>query len=285
MEGERIVLKIGGRSLDARAGDAAYWSALAALFERTRSVPSHAKPQESQPLSREPGGVVLVHGGGNAVDRQLDRLGLVSERRDGIRITPPEHVEQVVAMLAGVTNKGLAARINIAARGLGVSAIGLCLSDGNLARCSKSTRFSFDPGCVGQVDSGDPSSVRALWQARILPVVSSIGYDERGQALNINADDAAAAVARIIGAHAVGFISDVAGVRGRDGQTLPRLNRPQIEALIAEGVISGGMIPKVRAALDVAEQTGARVLILGDTPDVLAAMARGEAPGTTIVSA
>jgi hypothetical protein len=152
-------------------------------------------------LAAGSGGVLLVHGGGKAVDRLLDRLGLVSERREGIRITTPEQIDVVTAVLAGSVNKSLVGCINrvASASSLPNRAVGLCLGDGGLCVSAKSTRFSFDPGRVGDVAGGDGALARVLFGGGFIPVLCSIGLDESGKPLNINADDAAAALVPVIG--------------------------------------------------------------------------------------
>lgn len=263
-----IVVKIGGTALDDPAKAGELWSALGEAHRAARS-------QSGDP----PTGVVLVHGGGLMVDRHFERLGLVSERREGIRITPREHVEEVVAVLAGRVNKAVAAAITRA----GVPAAGLCLSDGGLARVRKATHFSFDPGCVGVVAGGDRAILDTLLRSGVLPVLSSIGYDEEGTPLNVNADDAAAGIAGILHAEALVFLTDVPGVL-RDGVKLDRLTPNEVNALIESKVITGGMIPKVRAAASAAAASGSPVYIASwNSPRDLVRLAKREAVGTCIV--
>lgn len=255
-----VVLKIGGRALEEQLGQDALWAAMHSIH-RAR-------------------GLVLLHGGGAAVDRQLARLGMVTERREGIRITPPEQLEQIVGVLAGITNKQLVGCLNR----VGAKAVGLCLGDGGMLETRKSTRYGFDPGRVGEVVGGDGSLISTLLGAGFLPIVCSIGIDAAGGFLNINADDAAAGLARAVRASAVALLTDVEGIRASGG-FLAEVTREQIEMLIAEGSISGWMIVKARAAAETAAACGAPVVILsGETPAPLEAWAAGRAVGTRVVA-
>jgi acetylglutamate kinase len=259
-----LVLKVGGRLLDDPLAFAATFAAIATLHREL------------------PGGAVLVHGGGVAVDRQLERLGLASEKRDGIRITPSEHVEQIAAVLAGLVNKRLVGLLASLGADSGCAPVGICLGDGWLCETRKATRFAFDPGRVGEVTGGDGSLVRTLLEGGFLPVVSSIGLDAAGELLNVNADDAAAALCPVVGASGLVLLTDVPGVRGQDGATLASLDRAGVDALVADGTISGGMIPKVRSALEAAAVARVPVTIAGwNDPESLLRLARGDTGGGT----
>jgi acetylglutamate kinase len=264
-----VIIKIGGVTLESHAESSALWSSVIAMH-RSR-------------LAAGKGGVVIVHGGGKAVDRMLARLGIVSERREGIRITTAEQIEVVMAVLGGTINKGLAGTISAACGVGGGSAVGLCLSDGGTCELAKTTRFSFDPGFVGDVVGGNDGLVKSLMSGGWLPVFSSIGMDRSGRALNVNADDAAAGLAKILAAESLVLLTDVPGVKDAGGRVVPTLDGVKIDAMIASGEIGGGMIPKVRAALDVSRESGADVFIMsGDDPANLERWARGEALGTRI---
>lgn len=268
-----VIIKIGGVTLERQAESPQLWSALLELH-RAR-------------LASGQGGVVLVHGGGKAVDRMLDRLGLVSERREGIRITTPEQIDVVTAVLAGSVNKSLVGCINRAAAsaGLPTRAVGLCLGDGGLCVSVKSGRYSFDPGRVGEVTGGDGSLLRGLFAGGFLPVLCSVGLDEAGKPLNINADDAAAALVPICKASGLVLLTDVPGIKNGAGTLVPHLTLPLIESMIAGGEITGGMIPKTRAAAAIAASTGADVFIMsGDDPTNLIGWARGTPVGSRISS-
>jgi acetylglutamate kinase len=233
-----------------------------------------------------------VHGGGKAVDSLLKRLNMSVERREGLRVTPDDQIALITGVLAGTVNKQLVAAINTATATHTTAptpkAIGLCLGDAGLCRCVKLTRtpsgVPVDLGRVGEVASGDPRVITALLRQNFIPVISSIGIDDAGGLLNINADDAAAALASILHASRLVLLTDVTGVRAADGIVRPTLNAAQISAMIASGEISGGMIPKVRSALAVAQSTRAPVVILsGESADHLANHLAGQSVGTTIL--
>ncbi|MDX2131416.1 MAG: acetylglutamate kinase [Planctomycetota bacterium] len=268
MSGRVVVIKVGGTTLEDRRSGPGLWRAIAAL---------HA--------GRAPdGGVVLVHGGGKAVDRHLDRLGFTTERREGIRITPPEQVEEIAAVLAGRINKSLVGALARA----GARGVGLCLGDGGAVPTRAARRYTFDPGRVGEVVDGRAETgnlLRHLLAGGFLPVLCSIGLDEAGEYLNVNADDAAAGVAAMLGAEALVLCTDVPGILDERGQVVPEVDGAGIDALIAGGVVTGGMVPKVRAARDAARRVGAPVVILsGNDPGALEAWASGGRVGTRVLA-
>lgn len=253
-----VVVKVGGTLLDEPEKHRATLDGIVLLHENAR---------------RRGSGVILVHGGGVLVDRHLARLGITTERIDGIRVTPPDVVEEIVGVLAGRVNTRLVGLL----AGSGARTVGLSLGDGGLCACRKATRYAFDPGAVGEIVSGDPGVTDALIAAGFLPVISSIGLDAHGGFLNINADDAAAAVALVTHASDLVLLTDVPGVLGRDGAVIPTLDEAHINALIADGTIAGGMIAKVRGALEAATKSGAPVTIASwkDPSSVLAGTAGG----------
>lgn len=234
-----IVVKVGGAALDAPAEAAAIANTISALH---RAWPS---------------GIVVVHGGGTEVDRHLGRLGMKSEKREGIRITPAQHIEEIVAVLAGKMNKRLVGQL----QQQGVPAVGLCLGDGFLVRTVKAAHYLFDPGHVGRAVGGDPLLVQTLLPAGFLPVLCSIGLDSQGLPLNVNADDAAADVARLLGASSLMLLTDVPGVLDGAGNLLSQLTPEEVERRIAWGEITGGMVPKVRSAIATANEARIPVII------------------------
>jgi acetylglutamate kinase len=240
-----LVVKVGGALLDDPEAASIHRATIEGLRALERDARAHG------------GGLVVVHGGGVTVDRHLARLGITTERIDGIRVTPPEVVEEITGVLAGRVNTRLVGMLAAA----GARPVGLSLGDGGLCEARKATRYPFDPGAVGEIVGGDPSLVTTLVDGGFLPVVSSIGLDATGRMLNINADDAAAAIARIVSAHELVLLTDVPGVLDRSGSVLAELDRERIEALVADGTITGGMIAKVRGALDAAESAGVPVVI------------------------
>lgn len=185
--------------------------------------------------------VVLVHGGGASVDALVKAAGFVSEKKQGLRVTPKEQMPIISGTLAGYVNKHIVALSS----SLGAKAVGLSLADGNMCPCLLSP---LDLGMVGEPTQGDDSLLLALLNTQCLPVISSIGALESGALVNVNADDAAVAVAQLIAGELV-FLTDVAGVKGANGELCSELNAEQITHLINEGVIAGGMIAKVNAAL------------------------------------
>jgi acetylglutamate kinase len=263
--GGPIVVKIGGTALEDQRSAPAVWRAVAGLSR------SHK------------GGVVLVHGGGKAVDKHLDRLGFTTERREGIRITPEDQVDEIAAVLAGRINKLLVGSINAA----GARAVGLCLGDGRAVRTVKTTKYSFDPGRVGECVPGDRDNgnlLTVLLREGFLPVVSSIGLDDEGRFLNVNADDAAAGIARALGAASLVLLTDVPGILDGQKCVVAEATSTRIEGMIASGEVTGGMIPKVRAAMEAARSIGAPVVILsGNDPEALPAWASGAPIGTRVV--
>ncbi|MFM1830553.1 MAG: Acetylglutamate kinase [Planctomycetota bacterium] len=254
-----LVIKLGGALLDEPQAHAATFDALADAVRSRASV--------------------LVHGGGKAVDRQLERLGMVSRKRDGIRITPPEQMEQVQGVLAGCMNGRLVGQL----LRRGVRAVGLSLGDGGLLQAALSRRFDFDPGRVGELSGGDPLLVTSLLAEGFVPVLSSIAMDAQGEPLNVNADEAAAAVARLVRAERLVLLTDVPGVLDGRGHVVPRLDAATCAAMIETGQVTGGMIAKVRGALEAASVAGVPVLVCGwSDPTVLARLADADPPGTRL---
>lgn len=221
-------------------------------------------PSRAEPLLRaladlhaaHAAGIAIVHGGGKAVDEHLGRLGIVSQRREGLRVTSDAEIAEIAGVLAGKVNKGIAAAFT----SLGSRAVGLCLGDGGSC-IVEHHRSGIDLGRVGTVTGGDGALLRGLLRERYLPVIAPIGYDSAGGLLNVNGDDAAAGVARVIGASLLVLLTDVPGVLDERKQLIPRLDGGSIDRLVASGVISGGMIPKVRAALEASRHGGAPALI------------------------
>lgn len=191
-------------------------------------------------LQRSGAKVALVHGGGKDINRNLQWLGQEPCFVDGLRRTDEAAMDMVEMTLSGRVNK-LLVRLLLAAGG---KAAGVSGVDGGLLRATP-LRDDGALGQVGSVTSCDPTLVRALWDAGFLPVVSPVSLGADGAAWNVNADDAASALARAIGASSLVFVSDVPGVL-RDGARIPRLDIGEIESLITAGVASGGMIPKLR---------------------------------------
>ncbi|MFO0861940.1 MAG: acetylglutamate kinase [Phycisphaerales bacterium] len=263
-----LIIKIGGTTLENQSKELDLWRSIVALSRSHR------------------GGVILVHGGGKAVDRLLDRLGVTPTRVQGLRVTPEDQIPEIVGVLAGSVNKSLVGCLQRA----GGRGVGLCLGDGAMLRCRKVAPLATesgpaDLGRVGEVvvDGAGGELARSLLAAGFLPVLCSIGLDEEGSPLNLNADDAAAGLARVLRASALVLLTDVEGIKDKSGKLIPHATPAEIERLIASGDIYGGMIPKTRAAARVAQDIGAPVVILsGDRPEHLLRWTRGEAAGTRI---
>lgn len=257
-----FVVKLGGALLDDSSALSATIDSICALH------------------TARPGSVIVVHGGGSSVDRHLARLGMPTEKRDGIRLTPPEQMIEISAVLSGRVNATIIAEL--LARGS--SAVGLSLADGFLTSSITTTRYPFNPGCVGEVVGGDAKLVHTLLHAGFLPIISSVAVDAGGDLLNVNADDAAAAIARIVGATRLIFLTDVFGVLDQDGALISQITASEVATLIEQGVIYGGMIPKINNALATATETGICVVIAGwRDKNILARLADGESVGSTIL--
>lgn len=224
------------------------------------------------PLAREVrsggGPAVLVHGGGRAVDRLLKALQIESRFVEGRRETSPEAMSVVEMVLSGTTNKQLTAGLNAA----GVPAIGISGRDGGLVRA----RLSPDLGRVGTPQHVDPAAIRGLWSAGYLPVVSPVSNGPLGEAVNVNADEAALGIALALGATTLVYLSDVDGVRIGD-VTAETLGAEQTRARIEDGTITGGMALKVKVALEASAAGIPEVVIAGK------ARLLGRFPGTRIV--
>jgi len=198
--------------------------------------------------------VLLVHGGGRHIERLLKALGIASRFVGGRRETSPEAMEVVEQVLSGGTNKALAAGLTAA----GVPAVGLSGRDGGLIRA----RLHPELGRVGTPDRIDPRVLHALWDAGLVPVVSPVSSGPAGEAVNVNADEAALALARSLRADSLVYLSDVDGVRA-ESETLPLLSAQDAQRLTESGVITGGMAMKVRAALDAATAGIVEVVVAG----------------------
>lgn len=259
-----VVIKIGGTAHEASAAAAPLWDAVARLSTRA---------------SAGSGGAIVVHGGKDAIDRQLALANKPVARIAGLRVTPPDQIEHVEAALAGVVNGAIVRALN--ARG--ARAVGLTLCDGNNIRAERLRVDGGDLGHVGIVRSGSPDLLRALLDAGYLPVIASIGQGPDHEPLNVNADDAAAAIAGIIRARALVLLTGVPGVLDTSGAPIPRITAADADAMIASGAIADGMIPKIRAALDAARTARCPVTIGGWATDTeRRALAAGEPFGTVI---
>ncbi len=185
---------------------------------------------------------VLAHGGGQEIDHWLDRLGLQRRFHNGLRVTDAETLDVVRMTLVGKVNSELIQGITL----LGGRAVGLSGLDGGLLRARP---LSPELGYVGMVEEVNPGAVEALVTAGYIPVIAPLALGQDGQALNVNADDAAADLARGLRANKLIYISNVPGILDLTGGLLSALTVSQTRRLIADGVIQGGMIPKAEACL------------------------------------
>lgn len=193
--------------------------------------------------------VLLVHGGGKLVNQYLDKLGIASRFVQGLRATDEPTLEVVLMVLAGLVNKHLV----MAIQRHGGSAVGLCGGDAQSVRAEKMVLPSTadgpaeDLGFVGTISGVNPHIFDKLLEDGIIPVVASVAGTGRYTYLNVNADQIASAIAVGIGADRLIYLTDVPGVLDKDGRVMARLRLADIERLIADGVISGGMLPKIKS--------------------------------------
>ncbi len=198
---------------------------------------------------------VIVHGGGPQIGEVLKKMGIESKFHQGMRITDQQTMDVVEMVLAGDINKDIVSLINRH----GGKAVGLSGKDGGLIRAKKlpKEKVTFDKktpevidlGRVGNVKEVDPKVLETLDQARFIPVIAPVGVDDKGEALNINADLVAGAIAAALKAEKLVLLTDVEGIKDRDGKMIPSIKKAEARRLIEEGVIRGGMIPKVECAL------------------------------------
>jgi len=254
--------------------------------------------------------VVVVHGGGPAVTRWMDRQGLEARFVRGLRVTDEASLEIVVAVLAGLVNKQLVADVN--ARG--GSAAGICGADGPTILAEVTDP---DYGRVGQVREVRTRLLKIMLSAGVVPFLSPVGLEMtdlildpfprregdppssngasvspfpgregsrggRSALLNINADTVAGEVAAALGATRLVFLTDVPGVKGASGEFVSSLSADECAALIASGAIGGGMIPKVEACLRTAESGAEALIVDGREPHALQAALEGAATGTRV---
>ena len=229
--GAVVVVKYGGHAMT----DPAMAASFARDIVLVRSVGLHP---------------VVVHGGAPQIGEHLARLGKQSEFRDGLRVTDAETLEVARMVLVGKVGRDIVNAINAN----GGAALGLSGEDGGLV-----TAVPRDPslGFVGDVAAVDPRLIERLVTTEIIPVVSSIGADAEGQAYNINADTMAAALAGALGAAKVVYLTDVPGLLADPpavSSLVSRATVEEVEAMIASGAVSGGMIPKARACVDAVQQ-------------------------------
>ena len=257
--GRTLVVKIGGSMMDDESALAGLCSSLAGL--------------RSQGLS-----LVLVHGGGKDINRHLTWLKEEPVFRDGLRVTSPAALRIVEMTLSGYVNKKLVGLLNAG----GAAAAGISGVDGPTFLCEA---ISPELGQVGRIVEVRTALVTSLLAAGFLPVVSPISVDAGQAHFNVNADDAASALAVALKAERLLFVSDVDGVRGRDGNRISRLDWHGVETLIQDGTATGGMVPKLRSCLAaLASGVGQVHICSWPGPVRFAAEVRGETAGGTIIA-
>lgn len=192
---------------------------------------------------------VVIHGGGPQITEVMDKMGKKPVFIEGIRITDGETMDIVEMVLGGKINKELVNRINQH----GGKAVGLTGKDGGFIRARKLRKprkgIGIDRGLVGEVESISPQIIRSLEESRFIPVIAPIGVDGRGSTYNINADTAAGAIAATLKAEKLIFLTDVEGILDRKGELISTLSRKEALRLIKNGVITAGMLPKVKACI------------------------------------
>jgi acetylglutamate kinase len=240
LKGKTLVIKLGGSTLEHQRGvlqDIIWLRALG------------ANP-------------VLVHGGGPHINKWLKKVGISSRFQDGLRVTDAATLEIVRMVLLGEVNQGLV----LMTAELGGRAIGLSGTDGNMV-CARIVDERL--GFVGEVESIDPTPVQSLINQGYIPIVAPLGQGPDGSCLNINADLVAAHLAGALNAEKLIFLSNVVGICRKDGTLISELGELEAKKLIEEGVINGGMIPKVSACLDALLAVPRVHIVDGREPHVL----------------
>lgn len=237
LNGKTVVIKYGGNAM-------------------TEEVLKHSFARDIVLLKQVGVNPVVVHGGGPQIGELLKRIGKESTFIDGMRVTDKETMDVVEMVLGGLVNKSIVTLINQQ----GGRAVGLTGKDGGLIRARKMnlTRQQeattapeiIDLGHVGEVSTIDPSVVSMLDNDDFIPVIAPIGVGEDGASYNINADIVAGKLATVLGAEKLLLLTNTAGILDKQGELLTGLDFKRVEALIEDGTISGGMLPKVGCALD-----------------------------------
>lgn len=254
-----LVIKLGGVLLDSEEALERLFTALVTYREK------HERP------------LVIMHGGGCLVDDLMKKLALPVVKKNGLRVTPADQIDIITGALAGTANKTLLAW----AVKHQINAVGLCLGDGNTVDV---TPLDAELGHVGKALPGSPALVQTLLAADYMPIISSIGITIDGQLMNVNADQAATALAATLGADLI-LLSDVSGILDGKGQRIAEMTAQKAEQLIAQGIITDGMVVKVNAALDAARSLGRPVDIASwRHADQLPALFNGVPIGTRILA-
>ena len=219
---------------------------------------------------------VVVHGGGPQIGDMLKRLSIPSTFIDGLRVTDAAAIDIVEMVLTGSINKHIVSGINAA----GGRAVGISGKDGNLILARKLERTKIDPaslevrpvdlGFVGEPEAINPEVLRRIMHSDLIPVIAPIGIGRQGETYNINADTVSGAVASAMQAERLILLTDVEGVLDQDRKLIPKLTVAEANALIKNGTIRGGMIPKIETAIEAVEAgVKAAVILDGRIPHVL----------------
>ena len=190
--------------------------------------------------------VVVVHGGGPQIDKELKKFNIQRNFVDGIRVTDRNTIEVVANTLNDLLNKEIVSLIN----SNGGNSIGLAKNNNNLIRVKKLTSEKIDYGYVGEIIDIDSNYLYDLMNSNYIPVIAPLGFDENNDIYNINADSAASAIASNLAAEKLIFLTDQTGVLDQKGNLISSLNFNEIENLISSNVIKGGMLPKIKACLN-----------------------------------
>lgn len=235
--GKTVVVKYGGNAMGEQALSDAFCSDIALLKQ------SGVSP-------------IVVHGGGPQIANMLERVGIKSEFKGGLRVTDAQTVEVVEMVLAGSINKSIVASMNAQ----GAKAVGLCGKDGNMVLVEKAKRTIRDPdskieevvdlGFVGEPKQVDRTVLDMVTGGGLIPVIAPVCFGEDGNTYNVNADTFAGAVSGAMNATRLLFLTDVPGVLDPNGELIAELSVEQARAMIKDGSISGGMIPKVETCID-----------------------------------
>lgn len=226
-------------------------------------------------LQREGKTLVVVHGGGDEVTHWLGKMGIATTFVRGLRVTDEETLKVVMAILCGLVNKELVAAIT----SLGGKAIGLSGIDGGLIQ---GRIKSPDMGYVGEIVRINPEPIEAILEGGYIPIIAPLGFEAKGEKLNINADTAAGEIAATLSAERLILLTDVPGVLDSSGKSLPHLSPDELSSLLASGVVYGGMIPKVEACLRALSTVPITQIVDGRERHALIEAIRGKGSGTTI---
>jgi acetylglutamate kinase len=239
--------------------------------------------------------VVVVHGGGPQISQTLERLGIKPHFVGGMRKTDEETMHVVEMVLSGDINKDIVALINRHS-GKNIYAVGLSGRDGQLIRAKKLDKEAYfrelglevpeeDIGYVGQVEGVNVELLQTLMEKGYIPVIAPVGVGKEGEAYNINADLVASEVAKALKAEKLIFLTDTEGVKDKEGRLISTLTKDEALKLISNGVIKGGMLPKVKSALEAIEAGVKKVHIIDGriTHSILLEVFTQEGVGTEIV--